>query len=103
MKSINTNIFVSNIIVFLALLVLWLAVDYIDVKVVRIPDLQHDFMIALGAAWVSFLWTNWKFSKLGQNLKIFVIPTISLMLTAIWFFISAIVVGEFHLLIGGSI
>jgi hypothetical protein len=103
MKSIKLNVYVSNVIVFVALLILWLVVDYIDVKVAKISDLQHDTMITLGVAWVTFSWTNWRLFKLERSVKVLVIPSLSLALTGIWFIISAIVVVEFHLLIGGSL
>jgi hypothetical protein len=103
MKPIKINVFISNIIVFLALLSLWLVVDYVDVKFGSIPDTQYDFIITVGVAWVSFSLTNWRLFKLERKLKVFVISSLSMVLTGIWFFVGVIVVLKFHLFIAGSL
>jgi len=80
MKSINSKLLVSNIAVFVVLLFFWLIVDYIDVKIARVPSIQYDIVILLSAAWVLFFWANWRFSKLERNIKFFVVPLLSLVL-----------------------
>ena len=93
----------NYILVFISLIVIWLLIDFIDVKVGRVPDFKYSLHLILFVVWLSFSWISKDLFELEGIKKHLAIFSLSFITTAIWFVVGVFLVINFHLLIGGSL
>jgi len=95
---------IRNILVAAILTSIWLAADFYDVKVSKLPDFDYDLQLILLLVamlfWISnrALWPELPIMK--RNMAII---ALSSAIAGLWFIVSAYLVLSFHLLIGGSL
>jgi len=100
MKKIITK----NFYIFISYFVLWILIDFIDVKLQKLPGFKYELQFALALVYASFLWVNRSlFYKFNVTLRCFFVATISFAFTALWFLVSVFSTLQFHLAIGGHL
>ena len=94
----------DNLFVFFAYFLIWLLLDFIDVKWQRLPEFKYHIQLIIALVFLSFIWANRSLSqKLGLLLRILIIALTSSVITALWFVITTSVLLQFHLAIGGHL
>ena len=96
------KIIIINFLVFFIYFLLWILIDFIDVKWQRLPDFEYAVQFVLGIVFISFIRVNQKrFQKFPFLLRYLIISVISSFITALWVVISTFTVIHFHVVIGG--
>jgi len=98
------KVLVKNLIVFIAYTLLWLAIDYVDVKVTTIPDFPHELPVIALLVAASFIGVNrGLFQGRHVSVRCLLIATLTSLLTVVWFGVSLFTLLHFHIAIGGSL
>ena len=94
----------KNAIVALIFLIFWLTIDWIDVKWQRMPSSKYDLPIVLSVLWACFGIANRKlFSESGLFFRVPAIMFVAAVIAIVWSFVSAFIILQFHVAIGGTL
>ena len=90
-------------LVFIVWIIAWLLVDFIDIKIAKVPRFKYSLPLTLFIIWLSFSWgCKYLFAFKGVK-KYMAIYSLSLIMTIAWFIVGSFSVIKFHLLIGGQL
>jgi hypothetical protein len=101
----NNHIIITNIIVALAFLCLWVLLVIIEVKIEKYTILEYVFMLSNLCIVVSFVWVNKNILKNNDN-KLSVTTLnymIGIIISLVYIYLGVVFVTNFKFLIGGSI
>jgi hypothetical protein len=98
------KILINNLIIALSYLCVWLIIDIIDVKYVKISGHDYELVLILGVVLFSFILANKSlFKRMNPIFRSLSVLILSAVFTTIWFFISITILLEFHITIGGNL
>ena len=91
-------------VIAVAFLALWLVIDLIDVRIAKLPDFAYSLQITLMMVFSSFYCANQPlFPHFASTSRVLLNILSSAVITFVWFWISVLIVIQFHLAIGGTL
>ena len=94
----------KNIVVFIAFSMVWLTIDFIDVRIKDVPSFKYELPIFVLLVFISFIWANLSyFHSLKSHQRLFAIVSVSAIFAGVFLSLLVYFGISFHLFIGGSI